>query len=76
MTETYVFKDNDFSKLSSVVRGYYIKDTPKSIQIKLPNGISFWVPKWYIDSEITENDEIQQDFVIQDWILKKIGFNI
>ncbi|NVM37635.1 MAG: hypothetical protein HWN81_18720 [Candidatus Lokiarchaeota archaeon] len=76
MTESYVFKDKDFSKLKSIVRGYYIEDTPKSVLIELPNGTSFWVPKRYIDSEISKDTKIQQNIMIQDWILKKIGFKI
>ena len=76
MTETYIFKDNDFFKLSSTVKGYYIEDTPKSVLFELPTGTSFWVPKKFIDSEISKNSKVQQSIIIQDWILRKIGFKI
>jgi hypothetical protein len=62
--------------LSTKIEGYYIKEDPKSIYINLPDGMSFWVPKKFIDSEIIRDRHVKQIFVIDTWILRKIGFNI
>ena len=73
MTESLTTQDS--FKRNSSITGYYLNETPKSILIKLSNGISFWVPKRFIDSTFSPDEELKQDFLIEDWILRKIGFN-
>ena len=60
--------------LSSRIEGYYMKENPKSLLIRLPNSLSFWVPKRFIDSEYSNDNNIRQEFIIDNWILRKIGF--
>ncbi|MHA2010041.1 MAG: hypothetical protein ACXACY_20405 [Candidatus Hodarchaeales archaeon] len=61
---------------STKIEGYYVKEDPKSVYIDLPTGMSFWVPKKFIDSEILRKKRVKQMFIIDSWILRKIGFNI
>ena len=60
--------------LSSTIEGYYVEENPKSIRIKLPDSITFWVPKRFIDSRFFREHSIKQEFVIDNWLLRKIGF--
>jgi hypothetical protein len=62
--------------LSTKIEGYFIKEDPKSIYINLPAGMSFWVPKKFIDSDFKKEKHVKQTFVIDTWILRKIGFNL
>lgn len=73
MTESYVTKDINSSQLASIVKGYFIKETPKSLLFRILDSISFWVPKRFIDSQFSNNSKVIQDFIIEDWILRKIG---
>jgi len=50
-------------------------ENSKSILIRIYNGISFWVPKRFIDSSYSKTQNLLQEFLIENWILKKIGFN-
>jgi hypothetical protein len=62
--------------LCSVIKGYYMDENSKAILIKIQNGISFWVPKQYIDSPFSTNKNIVQEFIIEKWILRRIGFDL
>jgi len=73
MTESFVTKDINFSQLASTVKAYFIKETPKSLLLRLPDSISFWVPKRFIDSQFSNDTKTVQEFIIEDWILRKIG---
>ncbi|KKL57261.1 hypothetical protein LCGC14_2237150 [marine sediment metagenome] len=68
----FVTKDPN-SQLASIIKGYYIEETSRSLLLRLPNSISFLVPKRYIDSPFTCDKEIVQEFIVEDYILKKIG---
>ena len=60
--------------LSSKIEGYYVEENPKALHIRLERGTSFWVPKRLIDSKFSNNTNLKQEFVIDNWILRKIGF--
>jgi len=53
-----------------------MNETSKSVLIRIYNGISFWVPKRFIDSSYSKKENILQEFLIENWILRKIGFNL
>jgi len=63
-------------KLNSIIKGYYMDENSKSVLIRIYNGISFWVPKRFIDSTYSQNQNLLQEFLIENWILKKIGCNL
>jgi len=69
-------KEIENLELSSRIEGYYIEENPKSLRIGLPNSISFWVPKRFVDSEYSNGNNIKQEFIIDNWILRKIGFRL
>jgi len=73
MTESIIPKDY---KLNSAIKGYYMNETSKSVLIRIFNGISFWVPKRFIDSSYSKKESMLQEFLIENWILRKIGFNL
>ena len=60
--------------LNIKIEGYYVEENPRSLRIRLSGGITFWVPKRYIDSEFSRDKNIKQQFIIEKWILRKIGF--
>ncbi len=68
----FITKDPN-SQLASIIKGYYIEETSRSLLLRLPNSISFWVPKRYVDSPFTSDKGIVQEFIIENFILKKIG---
>jgi len=74
MVESLHLKEIKSLELSSRIEGYYIEEDPKSIRIRLPNSISLWVPKRFVDSEYSNDNNIKQEFIIDNWILRKIGF--
>jgi hypothetical protein len=76
MTELFIGKDLDLYSLTSIVSGYYVEETPKTIRIQLMNGQSFWVPKRYINSAYSSDSSKSQNFIIENWILRKIGFKL
>ena len=74
MVESITQKNMEDLGLSSTIEGYYVEENPKSIRIKLPDSITFWVPKRFIDSHFFRECSIKQEFVIDNWLLRKIGF--
>jgi len=75
MLESLISKTNASSfDLTRCIKAFYQQETPKSIQIRLVNGIRIWVPKRYIDSEYSSNTLMEQKFRIENYILKKLGF--
>jgi hypothetical protein len=73
--ESLILKPNTSSiDLTRTIKAIYQQETPKSIQIRLVNGIKIWVPKRYIDSEYSSNTLMEQKFRIENYILKKLGF--
>ena len=76
MVESLVPFDMEKLDLSSQIEGYYLEENPKSVLIKLPSGASFWIPKRFIDLKFFRESSFKQEFIIDNWILKKIGFRI
>ena len=73
MTETI---QNNHELLKTQISGYYLEETPKAISIRLPHGAPFWVPKRHIGNNINKSPDINQKFIIDKWILEKIGFRL
>ena len=61
---------------STTIEGYYIEEIQKSVNIRLPDSISFWVPKRFIDTQFFRETDFKQEFLIDNWILRKIGLRI
>ena len=76
MVESIPPKEFESLNLICKINGYYIEENNRSLHIKLPSGTTFWVPKRYTDSNFSRKLNIRQDFIIETWILKKIGFKI
>jgi len=76
MVESIPPKEFRTLNLITIVEGYYIEENSRSLRIRLPAGTTFWVPKRYADSEFSRKKDSKQDFIIETWILNKIGFKI
>ena len=76
MVESIHPNDMESLGLSSRIEAYYLEENPKSLLIRLPSGITFWVPKRFVDSKFSKVNNIKQEFIIDTWILRKIGFRI
>ncbi|MHA2182310.1 MAG: hypothetical protein ACXAAH_12905 [Promethearchaeota archaeon] len=76
MIESIHQEEMESLDLNRRIEGYYINEDPKSLHIRLPSGSSFWVPKRFVDSEFSTECKISQIFIIDNWILRKIGFRI
>ena len=60
----------------STIKGYYLDESSRAVFIKIYNGVSFWVPKHLVESAFLKKENVLQEFVIENFILKRIGFNI
>ncbi|MHA2036012.1 MAG: hypothetical protein ACW972_04155 [Promethearchaeota archaeon] len=76
MVELLISSEIESLDLNSRIEGYYIEENPKSLHIRLPSGSSFWVPKRFIDSEFSKESNTRQIFIIDTWILRRIGFRM
>lgn len=76
MVELIHPKDMENLGFSSKIEAYYLEENPKALLIRLPGGLTFWVPKRFIDSKFSKVNNIKQEFIIDTWILRKIGFRI
>ena len=72
MTESSIIRDEN---LCSIIKGYYLSENSRAILIKIYNGISFWVPKHFIAADYLKKESLLQEFTIENFILKQIGFN-
>jgi hypothetical protein len=75
MTESNMIEEFHSSRMHSTIKGYYLSENSRAILIKIYNGISFWVPKHYIVSTFSKKESLLQEFTIENFILKQIGFN-
>ena len=50
-----------------------MKDNKKTVFVKLPNGKVICIPKTTIQSEFSRDKNLMQNFIIDDWILRKFG---
>ena len=55
------------------VQGTIKGETDKALFIIFPSGQEQWIPKSKIHSNYVSEKEINQSFLIEDWILKKAG---
>lgn len=66
------FNNDDADKNGvSKVNGSIKSITGKAVLINLPSGKELWFPKSTIHSEFSDAQEVNQSFLIDDWILKK-----
>jgi PII-like signaling protein len=59
--------DNEASKINGVIEG----ETEKALLIQFENNKEIWIPKSVIRSNYDSINEIKQNFIIDNWILKK-----
>ena len=76
MVESTPPKEFETLNLITIIDGYYMEENARSLRIRLPVGVTFWVPKRYTNSEFSRKKDTKQDFIIETWILKKIGLKI
>ncbi len=73
MTSNFIIKDQDSCEPVSVVKCYFAKDNQRTVFIKLPNEKIVCVPKTTIQSNFIKDNKLLQEFIIDDWILRKLG---
>ena len=66
-------KDQNSFEPESVVKGYYARETPRAVFIKLPDQKFICVPKSTINSVYAKDTNTLQEFIIDDWVLRKLG---
>lgn len=76
MTSIYIVKDEESHEPESIVKGYYSRETSKAVYIKLPDGKIICFPKSTINSAYSTNIHKLQEFIIDDWVLRKLGLLI
>ena len=59
--------ENEFSNINGVIEG----ETEKALLIQFDNNKEVWIPKSVIHSNYNSINEITQNFMIDNWILKK-----
>ena len=59
--------DNDVRNINGVIEG----ETEKALLIQFENNKEIWIPKSVIRSNYNSTNDITQNFIIDDWILKK-----
>ena len=73
MNSNFIIKDQDSYQPESTVKGYYVRETPRAVYIRLPNGKFICFPRSTINSVYVKDLKTLQDFTIDDWILRKLG---
>jgi len=63
--------NNNFSKKISQITGTLKGETAKALLINFETGQELWIPKSTIHSDYQSEKNINQKFVIDNWILKK-----
>ena len=76
MTSIYIIKDEGSFEPESIVKGHYNRETPRAVYIKLPDGKIVCFPKSTINSTYSTNTQKLQEFIIDDWVLRKLGLII
>ncbi|MFX1317048.1 MAG: hypothetical protein ACFE9T_14390 [Promethearchaeota archaeon] len=72
MDTNYIIKDRDSYEPVSIVKGYYIRETQRAVFVRLPNGKSIWFPRSTINSIYSKDPNLFQEFIIDDWFLRKL----
>ncbi len=65
--ESVESNDNEVRNINGVIEG----ETEKALLIQFENNKEIWIPKSVIRSNYNSNNDITQNFIIDDWILKK-----
>ena len=59
--------ENEVSNIKGIIEG----ETEKALLIQFGENKEVWIPKSLIRSNYNSMNEISQDFIIDNWILKK-----
>jgi hypothetical protein len=59
--------ENEVSQINGVIEG----ETEKALLIQFNNDKEIWIPKSVIRSNYDSSNDISQNFIIDNWILKK-----
>ena len=73
MNSNFIIKVQDSYRPESIVKGYYVRETPRAVYIRLSNGKFICFPRSTINSMYSKDSKILQDFIVDDWILRKLG---
>ncbi|MFX1316878.1 MAG: hypothetical protein ACFE9T_13535 [Promethearchaeota archaeon] len=73
MNSNFIIKDQDSYEPVSIVKGFYVRETARAVFIRLPNGKYIWFPRTTINSVYSKDPNIFQEFIIDDWFLRKLG---
>ncbi len=65
--ESIEHNDNEVSQINGVIEG----ETEKALLIQFSNDKEIWIPKSVIRSNYDSSNDISQNFMIDNWILKK-----
>ncbi len=65
--ESIEHNDNDVSQINGMIEG----ETEKALLIQFSNDKEIWIPKSVIRSNYDSSNDISQNFLIDNWILKK-----
>ena len=66
----YMEKQNNSNKIQNV-NGIIKGETDKALLIQFDNGTEIWIPKSRIHSSFEKNKNVNQEFMIDDWVLEK-----
>lgn len=73
MISNFIIKDQDSYEPVSVVKCNFAKDNQRTVLIKLPNDKIVCIPKTTIHSNFLKDKNVLQEFIIDDWILRKLS---
>ena len=65
--ESIELNENEVSQINGVIEG----ETEKALLIQFDNDKEIWIPKSVIRSNYNSSNDISQNFIIDNWILKK-----
>ncbi len=65
--ESIEVNENEVSQIEGVIEG----ETEKALLIQFNNDKEIWIPKSVIRSDYNSSNDISQNFMIDNWILKK-----
>ena len=65
--ESVELNENEVSQIKGVIEG----ETEKALLIQFNNDKEIWIPKSVIRSDYNSSNDISQNFMIDNWILKK-----
>ncbi|MHA1291619.1 MAG: hypothetical protein ACTSQJ_02995 [Promethearchaeota archaeon] len=64
-------KNGKITQNKSNLKGIIIEETEKALLIRIQSGREFWLPKSTIHSNYLSKKNIDQNFLIDDWVLKR-----